>query len=141
MLDILRDFKQRDYSKTTHGVTISATPVYLEAQSDPTIDEYVWAYFIKIENKSDKELQLMRREWTIVDADGRTQNIDGDGVIGEMPLLKPGESFEYASGTPLRTASGIMMGTYEMLSEKGEMIKVDIPAFSLDSGEDLRLVN
>ncbi len=123
-----------DYAKTTRGVRVTVRSFYLEDQSDPDEGHYVWAYRVKIENKGRETVQLLRRTWRITDARGRTQHVHGAGVIGEQPLLEPGESFEYTSGTPLDTPSGFMTGAYHMIAtSSGETFDVQIPAFSLDS--------
>ena len=94
----------------------------------------MWAYRIRIENLGREPVQLLRRTWHITDAHGRTQSVKGAGVIGQQPVLEPGESFEYTSGTPLETPSGFMVGTYHMVAtDSGEAFDVAIPAFSLDS--------
>ena len=108
-------------------------PFYLEDQSSPPEDHYVWAYHVRIENHGPETVQLRRRHWRITDALGRMQEVKGAGVVGEQPILKPGEAFEYTSGTPLPTPSGIMVGSYEMETKAGESFAVAIPAFSLDS--------
>jgi ApaG protein len=123
-----------DYAMTTRGIRVSVRSFYLEDQSEPDESHFFWAYRVKIENQGREPVQLMRRTWRITDARGKTQQIDGDGVVGERPLLEPGESFEYTSGTPLGTPSGFMVGTYHMVaSGSGETFDVAIPAFSLDS--------
>ena len=122
------------YTKTTRGVRISVRSYYLEDQSNPEDHHYVWAYRVKIENSGREVVQLLRRTWQITDANGRTQHVHGAGVVGEQPLLEPGESFEYTSGTPLDTPSGFMVGAYHMVvPSSGENFDVAIPAFSLDS--------
>ncbi len=121
------------YSRTTRAITISVDPVYLEDQSSPTDNHYVWAYRVRIENHGDHAVQLLRRHWKITDALGRIQEVQGAGVVGEQPVLKPGDTYEYTSGTPLPTPSGIMVGSYQMESDAGERFDVDVPAFSLDS--------
>ncbi|MBT3703433.1 MAG: Co2+/Mg2+ efflux protein ApaG [Alphaproteobacteria bacterium] len=121
------------YSQTTHSIQVTVEPTYLDDQSSPDEDHYVWAYSIRIENQGPKIVQLKNRYWHITDARGLIQEVRGPGVIGEQPVLKPGESFEYTSGTPLATPSGIMLGTYEMTTDDGELFDVDVPAFSLDS--------
>lgn len=123
-----------DYSKTTRGVIVSVRSFFLADQSRPEDNHFVWAYRVKIENHGREAVQLLRRTWQITDARGRTQHVHGAGVVGEQPLLEPGESFEYTSGTPLDTPSGFMMGAYHMVvSSSGENFDVAIPAFSLDS--------
>jgi len=121
------------YSETTHSIRITVKPVYLEDQSSPGENHYVWAYHVRIENLGKDTVQLRNRYWKITDSFGRVQEVRGAGVVGEQPVLKPGEAFEYTSGTPLPTPSGIMVGTYQMVAENGEAFDVAIPAFSLDS--------
>jgi ApaG protein len=120
------------YSSTTQNVTVTVEPSYLDRESVPDKNLFVWSYTVAIENKSDRTLQLRTRHWKITDAYGRTQEVRGPGVIGEQPILKPGERFEYTSGTPLSTPSGIMVGSYAMEDATGALLNIDIPAFSLD---------
>lgn len=123
-----------DYSLTTRGVTVTVRSFYLEDQSKPEQARYVWTYRVRIRNGSLEKVQLLHRTWEITDARGRTQRVQGPGVVGEQPLLEPGGSFEYTSGTPLETPSGFMVGVYHMVvPESGENFDVAIPAFSLDS--------
>lgn len=122
------------YSKITRNVCVTVRSFYLEDQSQPDESHFVWAYRVKIENRGREPVQLLRRTWQITDARGRTQHVHGAGVVGEQPLLEPGESFEYTSGTPLDTPSGFMVGAYHMVvPSSGENFDVAIPAFSLDS--------
>ena len=122
------------YSQTTQGIVVTVKPFYLEDQSKPEEGRFVWAYRIRIENEGPETVQLLRRTWEITDARGRTQRVHGPGVVGEQPVLEPGGSFEYTSGTPLDTPSGFMVGSYHMIvSASGEGFDVAIPAFSLDS--------
>ena len=121
------------YESTTHAISVSVKPVYLEEQSSPTDHRYVWAYHVRIENHGDRTVQLRTRYWRITDARGRVHEVRGEGVVGEQPVLEPGKSYEYMSGTPLETPSGIMVGAYQMETESGEFLDVEIPAFSLDS--------
>jgi len=129
------------YEETTRGVHVTVNPVYLENQSEPERGHYVWAYQVTIENTGGDTVQLINRHWRITDAMGRMQEVKGEGVVGEQPRLAPGEQFEYTSGTPLGTPSGIMMGTYEMEDEAGARFEIDIPAFSLDSPYQARRLN
>ncbi len=129
------------YISTTHNVTVSVEPMYLDGESVPEKNIYVWAYTVRIENKGAETLQLRTRHWKITDAYGRVQEVKGPGVVGEQPVLKPGEAFEYTSGTPLNTPSGIMGGTYAMERDTGELFDVEIPPFSLDAPGSARLVN
>jgi ApaG protein len=121
------------YRQVTRNIAISVRPVYLEDQSSPCDNQYVWAYHIRIENEGEESVQLLNRYWRITDAQGRVQEVRGPGVVGKQPTLEPGESFEYSSGTPLGSPSGIMVGTYEMETNKGVRFNAEIPAFSLDS--------
>jgi ApaG protein len=121
------------YSQTTHSIRITVRPAYLDDQSAPDEYRFVWAYEIRIENLGHETAQLRSRSWRIIDAAGRTQEVTGPGVVGEQPVLKPGDAFEYQSGTYLTTPSGIMAGTYRMQAEDGTQFDVQIPAFSLDS--------
>ncbi len=126
-----------DYTATTHGVRVSVRAFFLEDQSQPDQGQYMWAYRITISNQGRETVQLLRRTWEITDARGRTVRVRGEGVIGEQPILEPGEAFEYTSGTPLDTPSGFMVGTYHMVATaSGEDFDVAIPAFSLDSPHD-----
>jgi len=123
-----------DYARTTRDVRVSVRSFFLADQSQPDENHFVWAYRVKIENQGRVPVQLLRRTWQITDARGRTQHVHGPGVVGEQPLLEPGESFEYTSGTPLDTPSGFMVGVYHMIiPSSGEAFDVAIPAFSLDS--------
>jgi ApaG protein len=121
------------YSETTKSITVTVKPVYLEDQSSPDQNHYVWAYHVRIENRGGETVQLRRRHWRITDALGRVNEVRGPGVVGEQPVLHPGESYEYTSGTPLSTPSGIMVGSYEMETGDGHSFAVAVPAFSLDS--------
>ncbi len=121
------------YAATTRSIRVTVNPVYLEEQSAPENDHYVWAYQVEIENQGEDVVQLLTRHWKITDAMGRVQEVRGAGVVGEQPVLNPGESFQYTSGTPLGAPSGIMVGSYGMENGSGERFDVDVPAFSLDS--------
>ncbi len=121
------------YEQQTRQIRVVVKPFYLEDQSSPDENHFVWAYHVKIENIGRETVQLRNRYWRITDAFGRVQEVRGPGVVGEQPILHPGEHFEYTSGTPLQTPSGIMVGTYQMESAAGEFFDVAIPAFSLDS--------
>jgi ApaG protein len=121
------------YAETTRSLTVSVQPVYLDDQSSPGDNHFVWAYHVRIENKGSETVQLLRRHWKITDALGRVQEVKGAGVVGEQPILHPGDAYEYTSGTPLSTPSGIMVGSYQMETLGGERFDIAIPAFSLDS--------
>ena len=121
------------YAKTTRAITVSVEPTFLADQSAPDENRYVWAYHVRIENNSNRTVQLLTRYWRITDSRGHVHEVRGEGVVGKQPKLAPGGSFEYTSGTPLSTPSGIMAGTYQMEAEGGERFEIEVPAFSLDS--------
>jgi ApaG protein len=121
------------YRAVTRGIQVTVQPRYLEEESDPQEGRFVWAYTIEIRNLGRETVQLLSRHWRITDATGQRQEVKGPGVVGEQPILPPGEAFQYTSGVPLDEPSGIMVGTYEMRTEGGETFSVEIPAFSLDS--------
>ncbi len=125
------------YEAVTDGVKIRVRPRFLHDESEPGRSHFMWAYTVEVENGSDRVWTIMRRHWQIVDAAGRLQAVDGDGVIGQTPTLAPGERFSYTSGAPLATPSGIMRGTYDLVGENGEEMVATIPAFSLDSPYDI----
>ena len=129
------------YRAITRDIEVRVTPRFSEERSSPDKGQYFWAYTIEIVNRGSETVQLQARHWRITDALGRTQEVRGAGVVGEQPVLKPGQSFEYTSGVPLTTASGFMAGTYAMVSAKGERFEIEIPAFSLDSPGMGRTVN
>mgnify|MGYP001220605338 CR=1 FL=1 len=121
------------YKKTTKKINITVNPYFLEDQSEPDHQHFVWAYQITIDNQSKERVQLINRYWKITDSNGIKKEVHGQGVVGEQPILNPGEKFEYTSGTPLSTPSGFMEGYYEMKNKKGEKFEAYIPLFSLDS--------
>ena len=129
------------YEATTRGVVVRVITEYLASQSDPLEGRYVWSYTVEIENRGDETVQLVSRRWLITDALNRTEEVAGPGVIGEQPRLKPQEAFRYTSGCPLSTSSGEMRGTYQMLTDTGEMFDAEVPAFSLHLPEARRVVN
>ena len=126
------------YEETTRNITIAVEPDFLDDQSDPNENRYLWSYRVTIENKSELTVQLLSRYWRITDARGRVREVRGDGVIGEQPAIAPGRSFEYVSGAPLETASGFMTGTYLMRASSGESFDVGIPMFALESPYEAR---
>lgn len=135
-----------EFSETTEDILVTVRPVYLANESKPEEAHYIWAYHVRLENKGHGSVQLINRHWKITDALGCMQEVEGPGVVGEQPVLHPGEIFEYASGTHLPTPSGIMEGTYEMQRLDKEQDKdifffVRIPAFSLDSPEQMNRPN
>ncbi len=126
------------YSQTTRQITINVHPTFLEDESSPEERRFIWAYTIRIENSGAETVQLLNRAWQITDANGKVEEVSGPGVVGEQPVLSPGESYEYTSGCPLATPSGIMVGSYEMETQGGERFDVAVPAVSLDSPHDTR---
>ena len=129
------------YRALTRDIEVTVEPYYLEEQSDPDDSRYVWGYRIIIANHSGLAIRLMTRYWHITDENGQVDEVSGPGVIGEQPLLNPGDTYEYSSGCPLDTPSGVMFGHYSMEAEGGETFDVAIPAFSLDSPGLLRVLN
>ena len=129
------------YMSVTHQVKVTVEPTFEPDRSDPDESRYFWRYDIEIANLGDRPVTLIERHWWITDADGRQQEVRGPGVVGEQPTIAPGESFRYASGCPLTTSSGVMVGEYLMLGEEGERFDVAIPAFSLDSPHAKRTLN
>ena len=122
------------YTALTRSIKVVVSPTYLEEESTPANDEFRWAYHVRIENHGQETVKLLSRYWQITDGMGRVQEVRGAGVVGEQPVLQPGQAFEYQSWTPLQTPSGIMTGHYQMEnSESGELFAIAIPAFSLDS--------
>lgn len=121
------------YEEVTRGIKVSVRPNYLERQSDPEDGRFVWAYTVRIDNDSEETVHLLTRYWRITDSQGLTEEVQGDGVVGEQPTIPPGEWYEYTSGAPLPTPSGLMVGRYGMETETGDAFDVAIPAFSLDS--------
>jgi ApaG protein len=119
------------YTETTRAITVTVQPIYLEDQSAPDQSQFVWAYHVRIENKGEEAVQLRNRYWRITDALGRVQEVRGAGVVGEQPLLRPGESFEYTSGTAMATPVGTMRGSYQMVAEDGNKFDAEIPVFTL----------
>src|SRR3984957_19706091 len=120
------------YSAITRGIAVSVEPTYLEENSSPATSRYLWAYRVIIENQGRETIQLLSRHWMITNARGEFTEVKGPGVVGEQPVRKPGESCEYTSGAPLNTTSGMMGGAYQMETESGERLDIEIPTFSLD---------
>jgi len=121
------------YSKKTKKINITVNPYFLDDQSEPEDEHFVWAYKVTIDNQSNEKVQLKNRYWKIIDSNGSEHEVRGEGVVGEQPILNPGEKFEYTSGTPLSTPSGFMEGYYEMETTEGKTFDAIIPQFSLDS--------
>lgn len=129
------------YRCTTRDIEVEVEPFFLPDRSDPDESHFVWGYRVRIVNNSPMRVQLLERYWRITDGLGRVEEVRGEGVVGEQPELNPGDSYQYTSGCPLRTPSGIMLGTYTMETESGERFEVYIPAFSLDLPDAARSLN
>lgn len=129
------------YETDTKGIRVRVTPAYVEEQSSPDEGYYFWSYTVDITNDGPVTVQLKTREWRITDANGKIETVRGPGVVGQTPVLEPGQSFTYTSGCPLTTPSGIMVGSFQMQLADGKMLNVAVPAFSLDSPSVRRSVN
>ena len=129
------------YRAVTRHIEVTVEPNFVPEQSSADRSRYFWSYTIVITNSGEETVQLKTRHWIITDASGRQQEVKGEGVVGEQPILAPGERFEYTSGVPLATASGFMVGSYQMESESGEQFDIQVPAFSLDSPDGKRVLN
>ena len=116
---------------TTRDISVRVAVSYLAEQSDPTSGRWFWSYHVRIQNGSDRAIQLLSRSWHIVDGRGTVHEVHGEGVVGEMPLIAPGGSFDYVSGCPLDTPTGAMSGSYRMVDEDGSAFDVAIPRFQL----------
>ncbi|MEY4269056.1 MAG: hypothetical protein RLZZ58_272 [Pseudomonadota bacterium] len=119
------------FAMTTRDITVRVSVSYLAEQSDPQRGRWFWAYHIRIENDGDETVQLLTRNWFITDGHGLVSEVEGDGVVGEQPVLSPGQSFDYVSGCPLTTTSGTMVGQFGMITEDDEMFDIAIPQFPL----------
>lgn len=124
------------YEQTTDGLKVRVKPKFLHDESEPARFKFIWAYTVEVENGTDTSWRLISRHWEIIDADGRTQIVDGEGVIGQQPVIAPGGVFRYTSGAPLSTPSGVMRGRYFLEDDDGASLAADIPLFSLDSPYD-----
>jgi ApaG protein len=129
------------YRTVTRQIEVIVEPCFLPERSSIERSQFFWAYTVAIVNSGTETVQLQTRHWIITDGAGRQQEVHGEGVVGEQPVLAPGERFEYTSGVPLPTASGFMTGSYQMVSESGERFDIDIPTFSLDSPHMKRTLN
>lgn len=129
------------YRAVTRQIEVIVEPSFLPERSSPEQGQFVWAYTVAIVNAGTETVQLKTRHWIITDGTGRREEVRGEGVVGEQPVLEPGERFEYTSGVPLQTPSGFMSGTYQMVTEDGEPFDIDVPAFSLDSPDSKRTLN
>jgi len=117
----------------TYAMTVTVRPEYLPSRSAPADDIYVFAYHITVTNVGEMAAQLISRTWNINDANGMHEKVKGLGLVGQQPLLQPGEQFQYTSGCHLRTATGTMHGSFFCVAEDGERFEVDIPIFILDA--------
>ncbi|MEP1206921.1 MAG: Co2+/Mg2+ efflux protein ApaG [Rhizobiaceae bacterium] len=129
------------YMALTRNIRVFVDPTYLEDRSDPETGQYVWAYTIEIRNEGSQTVQLMERFWKITDGNGKVELVQGPGVVGEQPVLEPGDAFEYTSGCPLNTDSGFMVGHYSMQQGDDVIFNIDIPAFALDLPTARRVMN
>ena len=116
---------------TTDGVVVRVSVSYLPEQSEPRRGRWFWAYHVRLENTGDAAVQLLTRHWVITDGRGARHSVEGEGVVGEQPLIEPGGSFDYVSGCPLATPTGAMQGSYRMVGEDGGTFDVEIPRFAL----------
>ena len=129
------------YEAETDGIIVRVRPSYLAGQSDPEAGRWVWAYQVEIVNLTAGPVQLVSRRWMIADGRGQVEEVRGPGVIGEQPTIQPGASYTYASGCPLGTPSGSMVGGYAMVDDLGRRFEAAIPAFSLDVPGERRVLN
>ena len=129
------------YEQETAGVMVRVEPQFLPEESEPDDGHFVWAYTIEIENRRADPVQLMSRFWRITDENGLTQEVRGEGVIGQQPVIAPGQRFRYTSAAPLSAPSGVMGGAYSMQGAKGDIFDIDVPLFALDSPHVSKLAN
>jgi ApaG protein len=129
------------YRAVTHGIEVIVEPNYLESHSEPEDGRFLWSYAVTINNNSNRTVQIETRYWQITDGNGKVEEVRGPGVVGEQPILNPGDSYQYSSGCPLSTPSGIMRGSYQMRDGSGVVLDVTIPAFSLDCPDTRRTIN
>ena len=138
---MMTDAVKPSYRTVTRQIEVKVTPRFLPDRSSPENGYFFWAYTILLTNLGRETVQLKTRHWRITDAQGRLQEVRGAGVVGEEPVLEPGENFEYTSGVPLPTSSGFMTGSYGMVTAAGEKFEIEIPAFSLDTPQRERTIN
>jgi ApaG protein len=129
------------YSALTRDIQVTVLPEFVAERSDPDEGQFFWAYTIEIANLGRSTVQLVSRHWRITDGNGHREEVKGSGVVGEQPVLNPGDTYRYTSGCPLTTPSGIMGGTYRMVDENGGSFDIEIPSFSLDSPFATRTLN
>ena len=137
----IKDNVEYYYTEVTKNIRVSVNTNFLSDQSDTENSLWVWSYHILIENNGNDKIQLIDRYWKITDATGIIKEVKGSGVIGEQPTIKPGEFFEYTSGTPLNKSSGFMSGNYRMINENNESFFIDVPIFSLDIPSVKKILN
>ena len=137
----IKDNIEYYYTEVTKNIRVSVKTNFLPDQSDTENNLWVWSYHILIENNGNDKVQLIDRYWKITDATGIIKEVKGSGVIGEQPTIKPGEFFEYTSGTPLNKSSGFMSGNYRMINENNESFFIDVPVFSLDIPSVQKILN
>ena len=129
------------FEAVTNEISVRVEPHFLDEQSSPEDHHFFWAYYVEIENKGEEPVRLRARHWRITNGMGAIQEVNGEGVVGEQPVILPGETYRYTSGAPLGTPTGFMDGWYKMESGAGVDFNVDIPVFSLDSPYDEQIVN
>jgi len=138
----VQDLSQPLFEQRTKDVVVRVEPEYLAEQSSPSDSRFIWAYTVEIDNQGAEDLTVTERFWQIADSRGQVQEVRGKGVVGEKPVVKPGEIFRYTSGAPLTAPSGMMRGTYTVQeANSGESYDVDIPAFVLDSPHEGLVLN
>jgi ApaG protein len=129
------------YERSTRNIRVAVQPAFLDDQSDPEEQRFLWSYTVTIENKGSEAVQLLSRYWHITDGRGQVKEVSGEGVVGAQPVIAPGQKFQYTSGCPLPTASGYMSGRYKMRSSNGEAFEAEIPAFLLESPHERRQIH
>lgn len=129
------------YERQTRNIRVAVKPAFLDDQSDPDEQRYLWSYTVTIENCGSETVQLLSRHWHITDGHGQVKEVRAPGVVGAQPVIAPGQKFEYTSGCPLPTASGYMSGKYEMRNSSGEKFEAEIPAFLLESPHEQRQIH
>jgi len=129
------------YERQTRNIRVAVKPAFLDDQSDPDEARYLWSYTVTIENTGGDTVQLLSRHWHITDGNGQVKEVRGPGVVGAQPVLAPGQKFQYTSGCPLPTASGYMVGRYQMRDSSGEAFEAEIPPFLLESPHERRQIH
>ena len=124
-------------SAHTHGIEVSVESFFLDEESNVEQEQYIFAYRVQLKNHSDRTVQLISRHWIITDSNGTVKHVKGDGVVGQQPVMAPGEEYQYTSGSQLNSPMGTMHGTYQMRDETGEMFDVEIPVFTLSANTKL----